>query len=146
MPHKGNYAKPICGTANGSKFLHEEFVRELRDQRVELELQQPGMEQQQQERHERVGGGEGLRIVGKENHSVFNVEYEDMYHAYICCRKRKKKKKDAKEFELNALFNITSLVDEINDGKYKLRPSSCFIVEYPTAREVFCAAFRDRVV
>lgn len=77
---------------------------------------------------------------------MFNICYEDMYNAYLDCRKRKKNKKDAKAFELNALYNISVLVDEINAGKYKLRPSSCFIIEYPTMREVFCSAFRDRIV
>ena len=77
---------------------------------------------------------------------MFNVEYEDMYRAYTDCRKRKKSTPGAKKFETYALYNIVQLTDEINRGKYKLMPSSCFVIEYPTQREVFCAAFRDRVV
>ena len=76
----------------------------------------------------------------------FNVEYEDMYQAYIDCRKRKKNKRGAKRFEVHALYNIVSLVDEINAGRYKLSPASCFVISYPTPREVFCASFRDRIV
>lgn len=76
----------------------------------------------------------------------YNVKLEDMYKAYRDCRKRKRNTAGAKQFELYAMFNLIKLVIEINSGKYKLKPSSCFVVLYPKAREVFCAAFRDRIV
>lgn len=69
-----------------------------------------------------------------------------MYQAYLDCRKRKRKTAGAKRFGLYAMYNVINLTNEINAGKYKLKPSSCFVVDYPKAREVFCAAFRDRVV
>lgn len=74
------------------------------------------------------------------------VTFEEIYKAYIDCRKRKKNKSGAKKFEINAFFNISNIVNEINNRKYKLRPAQCFIVKDPTLREVFCADFRDRVV
>lgn len=74
------------------------------------------------------------------------ITYEEMYKSYIDCRKKKKNKISAKKFEENALYNVQKLTQEINDRKYKIRPSQCFIVKYPTTREVFCANFRDRVV
>lgn len=74
------------------------------------------------------------------------ISYEEMYYAYVCCRKKKKNKISAKKFEVNALYNIVQLTNEINERKYKISPSECFIVKYPTTREVFCALFRDRVV
>lgn len=75
-----------------------------------------------------------------------NISYEDMYHAYLCCRKRKKNTKSSKEFDTKALFNIIEITDEINKREYVLKKSKCFVVEYPVAREVFCAEFRDRIV
>lgn len=74
------------------------------------------------------------------------VTLDDMYKAYEDCRKKKKNKAGTVKFEQYALFNCLKLVEEINARKYKLKPSECFIVEYPTPREVFCASFRDRVV
>ena len=76
----------------------------------------------------------------------FNVELSDMYQAYTDCRKRKKNTFGAKQFELYAMYSLIKLTDEINEARYRLKPSSCFVVTYPKAREVFCAAFRDRIV
>lgn len=74
------------------------------------------------------------------------VTLDDIYKAYEDCRRKKKNKRGTKTFAQNALFHCLNLVEEINERKYKLRPSECFVVEYPKPREVFCAAFRDRVV
>ena len=74
------------------------------------------------------------------------VTLDDIYRAYEDCRRKKKRKRGTKDFSRNALYNCCVITDEINSRRYKLRPSECFIVEYPKPREVFCAAFRDRVV
>ena len=74
------------------------------------------------------------------------VTLDDIYQAYEDCKRKKKGKRGTKEFSRNALFNCCVIADEINERRYKLRPSECFIVSYPKPREVFCAAFRDRVV
>lgn len=74
------------------------------------------------------------------------VTLDDMYKAYEDCRRKKKNKAGTIKFEQYALFNCMKLVEEIKARKYRLKPSECFIVEYPTPREVFCASFRDRVV
>lgn len=74
------------------------------------------------------------------------VSPADIYQAYLDCRKRKQKKRGAVKFEKFSLHNCIVLADEINRRRYRVRPSQCFVVEYPVAREVFCAAFRDRVV
>lgn len=74
------------------------------------------------------------------------IEIQDMWLAYIDCKKRKNSKIGAIEFEYNALYNVQSLVEEINERKYKLQPSKCFVITEPTYREIFCADFRDRVV
>lgn len=74
------------------------------------------------------------------------VSVDDIYFAYECCRKRKKNKLGSKKFETYALYNCIQIAEDINNRKYKLRPAECFLIFYPTIREVFCANFRDRVV
>lgn len=74
------------------------------------------------------------------------VTLSDLYTAYLDCRRRKKNKAGAKAFDAYAIHILCNLRDEINHRKYRLKNSQCFIVKYPVPREVFCAAFRDRVV
>ena len=74
------------------------------------------------------------------------VTLDDLYRAYLDCRKKKRNKKGAKRFEPHALTSLADMVDEINGRYYKPKQSQCFIVKYPVPREVFCAAFRDRIV
>jgi len=73
-------------------------------------------------------------------------EADSIYNAYQCCRKNKKNKDGAKKFEVNELYNLQILLDEINTQTYKLSPSYCFLIKDPAIREVFCADFRDRIV
>lgn len=74
------------------------------------------------------------------------VTLDDLYSAYVDCRKHKSNKHGAKKFEVCAMYNLKQLIKEINGRRYTLRPAQCFIVKYPTTREVFCCDFRDRVV
>ena len=74
------------------------------------------------------------------------VSLEDLYQAYVDCRRRKKSKKGAVSFEPYALHTLCCLRDEINERRYRLKPSQCLVVKYPVPREVFCASFRDRIV
>ena len=75
-----------------------------------------------------------------------DVTLDDLYKAYVDCRKRKKGKDGAIAFEPYAIHTLCCLRDEINERRYKLKPSQCFVVKYPVPREVFCASFRDRIV
>lgn len=74
------------------------------------------------------------------------ISIDDIYQAYEDCRRKKKNKRGTVKFEKNALFNCIRIVEDINNRKYELKPSECFIVERPRVREVFCASFSDRVV
>ncbi len=74
------------------------------------------------------------------------VTLQDLYTAYEDCRHRKKRKKGAKAFDPYALHILCSIRDELNQRRYRLKPSQCFVIKYPVRREVFCASFRDRVV
>jgi hypothetical protein len=51
-----------------------------------------------------------------------------------------------RKFESALASNINSLCDDLMARTYRALPSKCFVVDYPKKREVFCAAFRDRVV
>ncbi len=74
------------------------------------------------------------------------VSLEDLFVAFIDCRRRKKGKKGAKSFTPYAFHTLSCLRDEMNERRYQLKRSQCFVVKYPVPREVFCAAFRDRIV
>lgn len=74
------------------------------------------------------------------------VSYEELYKAYLDCRKHKWKTRNASEFQMNLSLNLTFLYYELNTEKYKVGRSIAFIVDKPVKREVFAAYFRDRIV
>ena len=50
------------------------------------------------------------------------------------------------EFEIDLEENIVELWKQLNEGTYRIGRSTVFIVEQPVKREIFAAAFRDRIV
>lgn len=74
------------------------------------------------------------------------VSLDDLYYAYEDCRQHKKEKRGAVSFQPYAIHTLRRIRDEINERRYKPKRSECFVIKYPVPREVFCAAFRDRVV
>jgi retron-type reverse transcriptase len=50
------------------------------------------------------------------------------------------------QFEVDLERNLVELWEEINSGAWQPRPSTVFIVNKPVTREIFAAAFRDRIV
>jgi retron-type reverse transcriptase len=75
---------------------------------------------------------------------IFTIE--NVYKAYIDCRKRKKNTANALRFEIEREKNIIALLNELKAGRYQISRHICFVVKDPTVREVFAADFRDRVV
>ena len=71
---------------------------------------------------------------------------EEMFEAYFECRKNKRNTLNALRFEKNLEKNVFELIDEVFTGNYKPGPCIAFIVNRPVKREVFAAAFRDRVI
>lgn len=71
---------------------------------------------------------------------------ENVYKAYLDCRKRKRNSKACAEFELHEAENIFSLYKDLNNGTYTIGKSIAFCVTRPKLREVFAASFRDRIV
>ena len=74
------------------------------------------------------------------------VTDEEIYEAYLDCRKHKQSKLSAMEFEWNLEENLCNLADDLNSHRYKISASMAFCVTRPKLREVFAADFRDRIV
>ncbi len=76
----------------------------------------------------------------------YSFTYAEVVAAFDDCLKHKKNTKGAKDFCLNKISNLLDLTDEINSRTYKIGTSQAFIITDPKVREVFAAAFRDRIV
>jgi len=74
------------------------------------------------------------------------IPLEDIFAAYYECRKNKRNRAGALQFEIELESNLLELWEEINNGTWQPRPSTMFIVEKPVTREIFAASFRDRIV
>ena len=74
------------------------------------------------------------------------VTLEEVYAAYYDCRKHKSSTHGYIEYSLNYISNNYRLCAELNSGAYRIGKSKAFCVTRPKLREVFCAAFRDRIV
>lgn len=76
--------------------------------------------------------------------SIFS--YENLYCAYLECRKNKRKTVNALKFEMNFESNLHILKNELIAKSYRPGRSVCFAVSEPSLREIFAADFRDRIV
>jgi retron-type reverse transcriptase len=74
------------------------------------------------------------------------IPLEDIFAAYYECRKHKRKRSGALQFEVDLEKNLVELWQEINSGTWEPRPSTVFIVNKPVTREIFAASFRDRII
>lgn len=72
--------------------------------------------------------------------------YGELLEAYFDCRKNKRNKRSALDFELSYIQELYTLADELFMRTYEIGTSISFIVTRPTWREVFAASFRDRIV
>lgn len=78
--------------------------------------------------------------------SVAPFQFEELVQAYYDCRRNKRNTGSAREFEAGMEINLLELHDDLLAGTYRPGRSICFVVTRPKAREVWAAAFRDRVV
>lgn len=62
-----------------------------------------------------------------------------------CC-KNKLSSVECEKWRMNGEWDLYNLMYEIYYGEYVISPSIAFIVTFPAYREVFAAAFRDRIV
>lgn len=62
------------------------------------------------------------------------------------CRKHKRNKSSALEFEFLLERNLAKLYRELLNGTYTIGRSICFVITRPKPREVWASDFRDRIV
>lgn len=74
------------------------------------------------------------------------LQFEDVVAAYFDCRRTKRNTRSALEFEQDLERNLSRLYGELADGSYRPGRSICFVITRPKPREVWAAAFRDRIV
>ena len=72
--------------------------------------------------------------------------FSELVQAYYDCRRTKRNSASALAFEMDLEKNLIDLHDDLIAGTYRPGRSICFVVTRPKAREVWAAAFRDRVV
>ncbi|MFH0923111.1 MAG: RNA-directed DNA polymerase [Candidatus Falkowbacteria bacterium] len=72
--------------------------------------------------------------------------YNNLYRAYLDCRKTKRKTANALKFEIDLEKNLERLFAELKFKIYRPGRSVCFVVTKPVPREIFAADFRDRIV
>ena len=76
----------------------------------------------------------------------FGKFLETMMEAYEECLKGKRSSVQALEYMPEAMTDVPRLAREAWNGTYKPSTSTCFMVTFPKLREVFAAAFRDRII
>lgn len=74
------------------------------------------------------------------------ISLEDVFTAYMDCRRRKRGTYNALAFEVDWESRCADLWRRINDGSYRPLRSLVFIVKKPVMREVFAPSFESRVV
>ncbi len=82
-----------------------------------------------------------MRTVSK---SIFT--FENLWRAYIACRRRKRGTLNAQQFESRLLDNLQFLLDGLQNRTYRPSSAICFVQKKPKLREVFADDFSDRVV
>jgi RNA-directed DNA polymerase len=71
--------------------------------------------------------------------------YKKLLQAYMQCIKHKKNTSNALKFEMHREKNLSTLLHDLQTGRYTISRHICFIVIHPSPREIFAADFRDRV-
>jgi len=72
--------------------------------------------------------------------------YQNLYRAYLDCRKTKRNTLDALRFELNAEGLLFDLQLALTERAYRPSTSLCFVAQKPKLREIFAADFADRIL
>ena len=75
---------------------------------------------------------------------LFSIE--EVFAAYHDCRRHKRNKQSALQFELDLEHNLVDLWEDLDSGLWKPGPANVFVIQKPVLREIFAAGFRDRIV
>ncbi|MBA7539675.1 hypothetical protein ES705_31955 [subsurface metagenome] len=87
-----------------------------------------------------------LNLFTLEEENTASIPVDELFQAYITCRRYKRNTDNAFAFEVDYESNLVTLSEEINNGTYQPGKSIAFILNKPVKREIFAADFRDRVV
>lgn len=71
---------------------------------------------------------------------------QELTLAYCQARTHKRWKANTIQLSAQVEANLRQLCQDILQRRYVIRPSLCFVAEYPVKREIFAGDFRDRVV
>lgn len=90
----------------------------------------------------------GLKSTSQEGGGVpmFSADFTSLFKAYLQCRKKKRLKRSAAEFEFNLEPALFALENNLRNRSYQPVQFIAFVVTVPRVREIFAAAFKDRVV
>ncbi len=77
-------------------------------------------------------------------HSLFSLD--NLYHAYRQCRRRKRNTHNALAFEQDLEAHLLELHQQLTRATYSPGDFLAFMITKPKRREIFAAAFRDRIV
>lgn len=87
-----------------------------------------------------------VRSVSALPRITFDIPPESVFEAFFDCVRHKMSAPQCAEFCVNYFPKLIALWQEIREGSYRPSTSDCFLVSWPTWREIFAAAFRDRIV
>jgi hypothetical protein len=74
------------------------------------------------------------------------VSLTTLLGAYYSCRRGKRNSAYQLKYESDYESNLLILKKQLEDNLYQIGQSMCFVITYPTIREIFAANFVDRVV
>lgn len=74
------------------------------------------------------------------------VSWDNLLHAYRRCRRRKRYRRAAADFDMDWESHLLSLQRELVAGTYRPGPCRHFRINDPKPRRISAAGFRDRVV
>ncbi len=74
------------------------------------------------------------------------ITVDQLFEAYYDCRRNKRTTRSALAFEVDLEANLMALLDELRSGAWTPAPATVFAITRPKPREVWAAAFRDRIV
>lgn len=87
-----------------------------------------------------------VRAVSAMKPIIYDISLDTIYEAYIDCSKHKLNSNSYTKFAFDLETKLTDLWNSVRYGEYTPSHSYCFIVTSPVYREVFAAAFVDRIV
>ena len=74
------------------------------------------------------------------------ITVDQLFEAYYDCRRNKRTTRSALAFEVDLEANLMALLNELRSGTWTPAPATVFAITRPKPREVWAAAFRDRII